>query len=193
MSFSFILRRTILFLWHFIIILYSYVQLFIQQIRILFSNRIDLQKRVNNLVKIPENIAIVIDNYSQHSDHNIIKTVDFISQIPQINYLAVFFNQETAPLSFSSKKVQVLTAKENNDVFLSVMESSKPLSDCCLPFPKPLELAIIFSKYPKLCNFFTWNLDLTTLYFAGPSIDISPVAILDALNDYAKTEQRCGK
>lgn len=193
MTFFYLLRRTALFFWHAIVILFSYIQFLIKQIRILFLKRYDMNQKINKLEKIPKTVALVIDNYSSKYNRNLLKTVDFITGIPQVDYLAVYFNQETAPLSFESEKVQVLTAKENEAAFLGSMGSKKDLSECYYPFPKRMDLAIIFSKYPQLCNFFTWTLDLTILYFAGPSIDISPVTIYDAFNSYSKSEQRCGK
>ena len=152
-----------------------------------------MKQKIYKLAKIPRSVALVIDNYSNTKNQKLIKTVDFITSIPQVDYIAVYFNQESAPISFESKKVQVFTAKENDAAFLGSMGSKKDLSECYHPFPRRLDLAIIFSKYPQLCNFFTWTLDLTILYFAGPSIDISPVTIYDAFNNYSKAEQRCGK
>lgn len=152
-----------------------------------------MKQRINNLAKIPKTVALVIDNYSPNNNQNLTKTVDFITSIQHVDYLAVYFNQETAPIMFESEKVQVFTAKENETAFLGSMGTNKKLEYCYHPFPKRLDLAIIFSQYPQLCNFFTWTLDLTTLYFAGPSIDISPVTIYDAFNSFSKAEQRCGK
>ena len=171
----------------------SYLKLIIQQLRIAFSNQSKLQIRVQNQKAIPSKLGIIIDDYNPKIDKKIIETVDFISDIPQIEYIAVYFTCTTTSTKFKSKKVTVLTSKQNDTSFLEAMKSQKPLDDFPYPFPSRLDLAIFFSKYPHLCNFFTWTLDLTTLYFAGPTCNISPVTILDSFDSFGRAEQRCGK
>ena len=192
---NFLTRRLILLFSYLLFLFGSYLLFAFKQIcvKLSLTHPEQIKNREKDDSTIPSNIAIVIDEYSPVIKNQLVSTIRYLIDFSYIRHISLFFNGDPPLLTFDSPKVQILSSKQNDPTFLEVMESKKALSECYSPFPEPLDLVIIYSKYPQLCNFFTWTLDLATLYFAGPAVAISPLSVSCAFDMFCKEEQRHGK
>ncbi|OHT10101.1 hypothetical protein TRFO_20735 [Tritrichomonas foetus] len=190
------LRRIILFLWHAIVLITSYISFVVEQIKIFFTDSkliTDKYRKISQNVKSPISVALVIDEYSPSSNQKIIDSVNFLLNQSMIKNIVLFFTESPKSLNISSDKVTIFTASQNEEIFYDVMKRKVPLAETSQPFKDPLDLVIFFTRYPKLCNFFTWTLDLATLYFAGPISNMSPLVMMEAFKEFGHAEQRFGK
>jgi hypothetical protein len=187
-------ERTVLLLIHFIILVGAYIALFWQELVNLIKGR--RRMAVADLLKltdIPSHVAIVLDEDATKFRYQIAETLDFVTQIPQVSLITVFFRHSVPKISFPSQKVRVFQSSDVAPAFTTVMMTGADLASTSYPLDVKLDLVIVYSRTSSLCNFFPWNLDLATIVLAGPVVRISPLSIVNAFAQYGETEQRFGK
>lgn len=145
-------------------------------------------------VKIPKQLAIVLDteNPEQYLAP-IANVVDSLVPIQNVENIYLFFTHNAPEIKFGSEKVIILDQTQVNKTFYDTMKNKQSLDQANFPFKAKLDLAVIYTHYPNLCNCFTWTLDLTTLSFPGPISMLSRQSINEAFDRFAHSEQRCGK
>ncbi|KAH0789195.1 hypothetical protein GPJ56_006865 [Histomonas meleagridis] len=138
-------------------------------------------------------MAIVLDEYNPRYTQILKKSVDFVLDNTEIPYISLFFTEKPNSVPAFPDRVKIYEKDDVPESFKEAMETKKPLSEISTPFPVPLDLVVIYSKIPNLCDFFPWNLDLAILHFAGQIENLSELSLTESLLEYSSSEQRHGK
>ena len=186
-------HRVCLYIIHFIALVYAYCKFFLGEIQQRFFGRKISKSEISQCKKFPNHMAIVLDEYTPKHAQSLVKAVGFILDNTQIPYISLFFTEKPRNIPSFPDRVKVYEKEDVPESFKEAMETKKPLSEISTPFPVPLDLVVIYSKIPSLCDFFPWNLDLAILHFAGQIENLSELSLTEALIEFSSSEQRHGK
>ena len=169
---------------------------FITEIRRKFMKEEKEKTKLVNCKKFPNHIAIVIDNYEQKYHNQLKDAVRFLKEIKEIKIISLFFtankkcNLENLKLP---ENVNVYFEENVKKDFHKLMSDKTEINGTHYPFPAPVDFVVIYSNVPNLCGFYTWTLDLSTLFFSGTIRNLSEESLVNALHDFENSVQRYGK
>ena len=185
---------SILLLVQFSVLFCAYVRWYFRQLNLrVFGGRRIAKHELARVKRVPEHVAIVVDEQSDRFDERISETVEFAAQVPGVRHVSVFFRQGRHGIACKSEKVRTFQSADVPSAFKEAMLSKSQIESIVKPFDVKLDLVVIFSRTPSLCNFFPWLMDLATFVFAGPVTEISPLALVNAFESFESAEQRFGK
>lgn len=186
--------KLLMYLVHFCVLVCAYIQYYVRALRIfMFQGQRAASRELEKVKKIPEHVAIVIDEKSSRFDGRISQAVDFLAGVPGVRHITLFFRHGKHSVTTHSEKVRTFVQDDVAVAFKDAMLSKSQIESVVKPLSGRLDLVVIFSRTPSLCNFFPWMLDLATFVFAGPVVGISPLALVDSFMYFEKAEQRFGK
>jgi uncharacterized MAPEG superfamily protein len=188
-------ESVLLTLIHILMLTVSYFYWFIREISIIFSGgkKRAATAELKKIKKFPSHVAVVIGEDATGFKSQLVESLAFLTAIPEVVHISVFFKDTAIPLPNQSSKVSIYQNSDVAKAFREAMEANEPLETIHFPFEKRLDLVIVYSKSSSLCNFFPWHLDLTTFALAGPLVNLSPYSIAESLRVYQVNEQRFGK
>jgi hypothetical protein len=189
------LKRVVLTLIHIVVLTISYVYWFYHEFLLILKGgkmrvaRAELEK----VKRIPGHVGLVIEQDPTDFRTEIVDTLAFMAKIEGISTISLFFKDKAIDLPDISPKIKTYRKWDVDAAFREVMEKNIPLGESTIPFEKKQDLVIIYSTNNSLCNFFPWNLDLTTFALSGPLPNLSPYSVVQGMKLYEETEQRFGK
>lgn len=190
-----LLRRSILFGVHIVVLIYYYL-LFIYEkcVKIVLGEKNISEKTFLKFKKIPSHLALVFNSKNPKKHVNKIQEVlDLVQNIKGINEISLFFTSEPPELTYERDKVTIFKESENDEIFLKEMMKKVPLASNPEPFKSNVDFVIFFSKSHSLNNFFPWRLDLSMFSYPGNINICSKYSLYKSFVEYQSTEQRCGK
>ena len=189
-----LILHAILYSIHFLLIVYTYAKEIISNfVSQLFRFAHPALSELFQKGKSPNHVALVFDTrFPEKYIQKINSVIHLLVKIPEITNLSIYFPYGEPASILKSDKIRIYDDLSVKQTFQKEMETKTPL-DHPLNLSSSIDLAIFYSKYPNICGFFPWKLDLATLFFAGRVKHCTDHSIIKAIQLFQHTEQRCGK